>query len=61
MHAFLFTCPTTGQKVQGSTATEPPFPDFEAVMCTACNRTHLVNPMTGKVAGASVGTSSRDQ
>jgi hypothetical protein len=57
MTAFLFRCPATGYSVQGLVA-EPlvadPLPDgdiYQSVTCTACSRTHLVNPKTGKVAG----------
>lgn len=52
MASFLFTCPTTGMRVHGWAADEPPaFDYFEAVECIACQRTHFVDPRTGKVVG----------
>lgn len=59
MGAFLYTCPATGMKVHGWTAEEAGGPDhYETVECTACKRLHLVNPRTGRVAGASRNGSS---
>jgi hypothetical protein len=58
MAAFVYRCPATGLKVQGflqgglapgSASTEEV---YETVDCTACRGVHLVNPMTGQVAGA---------
>jgi hypothetical protein len=52
MDLFLFTCPIIGMKVQGWTAETPATNDnFEAIQCTACQHVHLVNPVTGRVAG----------
>lgn len=61
MTAFIFRCPATGYSVQGLVQdfVQGAAPDeiadadtYQAVKCTACARTHLVNPKTGKVAGA---------
>ncbi len=53
MGAFMFVCPATGLKIQGFASDEPPaFDHYEAVECPACRRVHLVDPRTGKVAGA---------
>jgi len=50
MAAFIFTCPTSGLKVQGwTTDAQPAVGYYEAVECTACKRLHLVNPHTGKI------------
>jgi hypothetical protein len=52
MTAFLFRCPATGYSVQAVVADPVPDGDvYQSVTCTACSRTHLVNPKTGKVAG----------
>ncbi len=54
IYAFLYRCPITGHKVQGTT---PSAPDdaatYETVTCALCNRVHLINPTTGHVAGVS--------
>ena len=54
MAAFLFRCPNTSQHVQGWSAEEvnPDDERYEAITCTACQAVHLVNPGTGKIAGA---------
>lgn len=53
MTTFLFRCPATGYSVQGLAAEAIVDPDtYQSVSCPACTRTHLVNPKTGKVAGA---------
>jgi len=54
MPPFLYRCPNTGYRVQGFTAED--FPDesaatFVTVTCVVCKQVHLVNPVTGKVAG----------
>jgi len=53
MTPFVFRCPTTGQNVQGQTYAEPPAEGqpkvYEVVTCLACQRSHLVNPHTGKL------------
>jgi hypothetical protein len=52
MPPFLYRCPTTGYRVQGFVAEEVSDSDtYEALTCTACQRVHLVNPVTGKVLG----------
>jgi hypothetical protein len=56
MKPFLFRCPITGQMVQAvhpDDETESEAEDaFVALECLACSHVHLVNPSTGKVAGA---------
>jgi hypothetical protein len=55
MTTFLFRCPVTGYSVQGMVADPIPEDDSEtysSVACPVCSRVHLVNPRTGKVAGA---------
>jgi hypothetical protein len=54
MGAYLFRCPDTNQRVQGwsADAVDPDDDGYEAVTCTACQRVHLVNPNTGKIAGS---------
>ncbi len=53
MTAFLFRCPVTGYSVQGLVSDPVPDGDsYQSITCNACSRTHLVNPKTGKVAGA---------
>jgi hypothetical protein len=47
---FLYQCPTLGLRVQGwaeDAGTDDGADAYEAVTCTACGRTHLVNPKTG--------------
>jgi len=56
MATLVYRCPTTGRSVQGWFAdgvSENAGETYEAVMCTACSRVHLVSPKTGKalVAG----------
>jgi len=53
MPTFLYSCPNTGQKVQGFVAEDvSDDPDtYETVTCLACRRVHLVSPATGKVLG----------
>jgi hypothetical protein len=53
MQPFLFRCPVTGFKVQ-ALAPDWGKDDEDAVIqirCTACTRTHLVNPKTGEPFG----------
>ncbi len=53
MRAFVFRCPATGLNVQGWTTDDADAGEtYEPVSCTACMRTHLVNPKTGRVLGA---------
>ena len=47
--AFMYRCPNTGYRVQGEAVTDTD--TYEAVLCALCQRTHLVNPATGKVLG----------
>ena len=52
----MFACPSTGLKVQSWVTEETlSFDHFEAMECAACQRMHLVNPRTGKVAGSEAG------
>jgi len=54
MRDFLIRCPRTGLMVQVSVpeSTSGVKPDeYEAVTCSACARTHLVNKLTGKLLG----------
>ena len=55
MTSFVYRCPTTGYNVQAHSTDSPPDDDsatYHAVTCAACARVHLVNPKTGRVAGA---------
>jgi len=52
MASFVYRCPSTGLHVQGWSADEVSAEDpdmYEAVTCIACQKLHLVNPVTGKV------------
>jgi len=52
---ILFDCPQTGQKVQALVAEEAFSSDearYEAVSCLACSGMHFVDPVRGKVLGA---------
>jgi hypothetical protein len=55
MTTFIYRCPTTGLNVQGLFVDRQPAVSsghaFESMTCTACGRTHLVDPKTGKVLG----------
>jgi hypothetical protein len=54
MVTFLYRCPNTGMNVQGWVADDPAAQKdsrYETITCVACQRVHLVNPKTGKVAG----------
>jgi hypothetical protein len=51
MPPFLFSCPNTGQIVQGWAAEETPDDAYESVTCLACQRLHFVNPSSDKVLG----------
>lgn len=50
---FLFCCPMTGQNVQAL----PEFNDepsdgrrlYQGVLCSACQRVHIVNPLSGRL------------
>ena len=51
MISFTHQCPRTGQQVQGHVTNVLIEDDgtYELVTCTACGRTHLVNPKTGRL------------
>lgn len=52
---ILFDCPQTGQKVQALIAEEAfgtGDPSYETVSCLACSGMHFVDPVRGKVLGA---------
>ena len=53
MPSLLFTCPATNLKVQHWIVGDENTPDdeYEAVICKACARLHLVNRKTGKLLG----------
>ena len=55
MRPFIYRCPT-GYVVQAHaddvTGNEAP-QTYHAVSCIACGGTHLVDPVTGRTAGAS--------
>lgn len=55
MASIIFRCPATGLNVQGWFADDPAYADaddtYEAVLCTACAKLHLINPKTGKTLG----------
>jgi hypothetical protein len=52
MTTFIFRCPHTGLNVQGHTKDDRDRGRaFEAIVCTACQRVHWVNPKTGKLLG----------
>jgi len=52
MMPITFKYPNTGFNVQGIADPEIPAPPlYQAILCTACQRTHLVDPRTGLVAG----------
>ena len=51
MPPFLYSCPNTGQIVQGFAAEEVASDAYESITCLACRQPHLVNPTTGKVLG----------
>ena len=50
----LFTCPSTNLNVQhwrDEDDKAAPDNEYEAVMCKACARLHLINRKTGRVLG----------
>jgi len=52
MITFTFKCPITALTVQGiadGDVSAGPF--YLALLCTACQGTHLVDPRTGNLAG----------
>ena len=47
---FIYRCLRTGQQVQVRIADDLTDDEtYEPVTCTACGRTHLVNPKSGEV------------
>jgi len=49
---FMYKCPNTGMYVQGWTESEDEnLLSYESVACPLCQRPHLVNVKTGRVAG----------
>jgi hypothetical protein len=56
MPLFLYRCPNTGLRVQGFSADDVAVDahTYEPIVCTACKRTHMVNPATGVVLGADI-------
>jgi len=54
---IIFQCPETGFNVQTRIIREQPRPGdgkfYEPFSCPICTRTHLIDPVTGKVLGAS--------
>jgi hypothetical protein len=55
MATIIYRCPNTGLNVQGWFADDPTRADandsYEAVLCTACTKLHLINPKTGRTLG----------
>lgn len=53
MMPLVYRCPNTGFQVQAWSPEEHPETEhiYETVTCIACQRVHLVNRETGKVAG----------
>lgn len=55
MGNIVFRCPRTGLNVQHWLADEvgpdDPQRSFEAVVCKACTRIHLINRLNGKLPG----------
>jgi hypothetical protein len=46
--AFLYRCPVTNQNVQGWVSEEIENDALRSVRCLACQRTHLIDPKTGR-------------
>jgi hypothetical protein len=55
---FIFRCPITGQNVQGFSEKGDQPSDgrrfYEGVLCSACERVHIVNPATGRLMSEEV-------
>ena len=55
MATIIYRCPNTGLNVQGWFADDPARAEaddtYEAVLCTACAKLHLINPKTGRTPG----------
>jgi predicted RNA-binding Zn-ribbon protein involved in translation (DUF1610 family) len=59
MPSVIFRCPNTGRTVQGWLEEDVSVSDvYVSVECPVCTRTHLVNPKTARVLGA---TDKRDK
>lgn len=51
---IIFSCPTTGDRVQGllpDDTSEPAADDLHSISCAACDGVHFFNLRTGKVIG----------
>jgi hypothetical protein len=48
--AFLYHCPVTSRTVQGWVSDEADNDALRPVICTACQRTHLIDPKSGRAA-----------
>ena len=62
MATFLYDCPITRRRVQGWQPDQAASagPDtYVSVTCPACGRVHLVDPVSGKTAGAAVEAGDR--
>ncbi len=53
MAHFIFGCPATGLNVQHQLDDDEDVPEneFEAVICPACTKVHLINRKTRKLLG----------
>ena len=54
MLPVLYRCPSTGYRVQGFAADEAAEPNPNGdltVLCSMCQKMHLVNPTSGQVSG----------
>lgn len=52
---ILFSCPNTGDRVQGllpADATELESDDLHPISCAACEGIHFFNPRTGAIIGS---------
>jgi hypothetical protein len=57
---FMYKCPNAGMYVQGwSESEDENLLSYENVACPICQRSHLVNVKTGRVAGAIIEESGR--
>ena len=46
--AFLYRCPVTNHTVQGWVSDETESDALRPVKCIACQRTHLIDPKSGR-------------
>jgi hypothetical protein len=62
MPTLIFRCPVTGHNVQGwipdDMQPDPQQQVFVSLSCSACGRTHAVNPATAEVLGTGRGPKS---